>query len=96
MIPETPVNPAPDEHQGRLLRNLLAMRTSLAITQMQTGRCGRHLEEIDEALAGLGHDMQSTVARAADRMRRAALLPRLVSKRSHGAHRPSARAIPRG
>lgn len=83
------------ERNARLVRNLLALRTVLALEQMQTGRWSERIEEIDAELAALGHDMKSIAAAAADGLRRSFLLPRLVSRRSRAAHRPSARAVPR-
>ena len=87
--------PSTEESKARLVRNLLALRTVLALEQMQTGRWSDRIEEIDEELASLGHDMKSTAACAADGLRRMFLLPRLVKRRSRAAHRPSARAVPR-
>lgn len=86
------------DHDGqmRLVRNLMAMRMVLSIDQMQTGKWGEHIEELDEALAGLGHDMKSTAACAAEGLRRTFLLPRLVNQRSRAARRPSPRAVPQG
>jgi hypothetical protein len=82
-----------DENHARLVRNLLALRTVLALDQMQTGRWSERIEEIDQELASLGHDMKSTAACAADGLRRSFLLPRLVNRRLHGNHRsPSRRA----
>lgn len=86
--------PSTEESKARLVRNLLALRTVLALEQMQTGRWSDRIEEIDEELAALGHDMKSTAACAADGLRRMFLLPRLVKRRSRAAHRPSARAVP--
>jgi hypothetical protein len=86
--------PSSEECNARLVRNLLALRTVLALEQMQTGRWSDRIEEIDEELAALGHDMKSTTACAADGLRRMFLLPRLVKRRSRAAHRPSARAVP--
>ena len=86
--------PSTEESKARLVRNLLALRTVLALEQMQTGRWSDRIEEIDEELASLGHDMKSTAACAADGLRRMFLLPRLVKRRSRAAHRPSARAVP--
>jgi hypothetical protein len=88
------VNSAFDDKR-RLVRNLLALRMVLAMDQMQTGKWMEHIEDIDETLAGLGHDMKSTAACAADSMRRATLLPHLVSGRTRARRRPSARAAPR-
>ena len=86
--------PSTEESKARLVRNLLALRTVLALEQMQTGRGSDRIEEIDQELAALGHDMKSTAACAADGLRRMFLLPRLVKRRSRAAHRPSARAVP--
>jgi transposase len=81
----------PDDHTARLVRNLLALRTVLSMDQMQTGRWGDRIEEIDQELASLGHDMKSTAACAAEGLRRSFLLPRLMNRRTH--HRsPSRRA----
>ncbi|RYF16772.1 MAG: hypothetical protein EOO30_09700 [Comamonadaceae bacterium] len=74
--------PATEEHNARLVRNLLALRTVLAMDQMQTGRWADRIEEIDEELAALGHDMKSTAACAMDGLRRSFLLPRLMSRRA--------------
>lgn len=79
------------EHDARLVRNLLALRAVLAVDQMQTGRWRERIEEIDEELAGLGHDMKSTAACAAEGLRRSFLLPRLVSRRARAKH-PASRA----
>jgi hypothetical protein len=65
------------DRNARLVRNLLALRMVLALDQMQTGRWADRIEEIDQELAGLGHDMKSTAACAADGLRRAFMLPRL-------------------
>ena len=95
--PGKTVNPASgnnDGHKGRLVRNLMALRMVLSIEQMQTGKWMEHIEDIDETLAGLGHDMKSTAACAADSMRRAILLPRLVSGRTRARPRLSPRAVP--
>lgn len=78
----------PDVRTARLVRNLLALRMVLAMDQMQTGRGSERIEEIDQELARLGHDMKSTAACAAEGMRRTFLLPRLVSRRNRGAHCP--------
>ena len=80
----------PDDRNARLVRNLLALRTVLSMDQMQTGRWTERIEEIDEELATLGHDMKSTAACAVEGLRRSFLLPRLVGRRSR--HR---RAAPR-
>jgi hypothetical protein len=85
----------PEDRDARLVRNLLALRTVLAMDQMQTGRWSERIEELDQELASLGHDMKSTAASAADGLRRSFLLPRLVNRRKRAAHRPSARATPR-
>jgi len=85
----------PEDREARLVRNLLALRTVLTADQMQTGRCSERIEELDEELARLGHDMHSTVACALESLRRAFLLPRLVRRRTSEAPRPSARAVPR-
>lgn len=74
--------PATEERNARLVRNLLALRTVLAMDQMQTGRWADRIEEIDEELAALGHDMKSTAACAMDGLRRSFLLPRLMSRRA--------------
>jgi hypothetical protein len=65
----------------------------LAMDQMQTGRWSDRIDEIDEELKVLGHDMKSTAACAADGLRRTFLLPRLVNRRNRTAHRN--RAVPR-
>ncbi len=81
----------PEDRNARLVRNLLALRMVLAMDQMQTGRWSDRIEEIDQELASLGHDMKSTAACAAEGLRRSFLLPRLVNRRTH--HRsPSRRA----
>ena len=77
----TPNSIPDDDRNARLVRNLLALRTVLAMDQMQTGKWGDRIEEIDQELASLGHDMQSTAGRAADSLRRAFVLPRLVNRR---------------
>ena len=85
----------PDEDRNaRLVRNLLALRMVLAMDQMQTGRWADRIEELDEELATLGHDMKSTAASATDSLRRTFLLPRLVNRRKRAARRPSDRAVP--
>jgi hypothetical protein len=84
-----------EDRNARLVRNLLALRMVLSIDQMQTGKWGDRIEEIDEELAALGHDMKSTAACATESLRRTFLLPRLVNRRSRAAHRPPARAVPR-
>ena len=78
-----------EDRNARLVRNLLALRMVLALDQMQTGRWSDRIEEIDEELAALGHDMKSTAACAADGLRRTFLLPRLVNRRKR-AHRAPA------
>jgi hypothetical protein len=88
-------NNFPEDRQARLVRNLLALRMVLAMDQMQTGRWGERIEELDQELASLGHDMKSTAASASDSLRRTFLLPRLVNRRKRATHRPSARAVPR-
>ena len=85
----------PEERNARLVRNLLALRTVLAMDQMQTGRWGDRIEEIDQELATLGHDMKSTAACAADGLRRSFLLPHLMSRRNRGLHRSGARRTTR-
>ena len=84
----------PEDRDARLVRNLLALRTVLAMDQMQTGRWSERIEELDQELASLGHDMKSTAATATESLRRTFLLPRLVNRRKRAAHRPSARATP--
>jgi len=86
--------PTTEDCNARLVRNLLAVRMVLAMEQMETGRWSDRIEEIDEELASLGHDMKSTAACAADGLRRTFLLPRLVNRRKRAARRPSARAVP--
>ena len=83
-----------EERNNRLVRNLLALRTVLALDQMQTGRWSERIEEIDQELAQLGHDMKSTAACAVEGLRRSFLLPRLVKRRNRAGHRPSPRATP--
>ncbi|NML42138.1 hypothetical protein HHL11_00155 [Ramlibacter sp. G-1-2-2] len=73
---------SPDERNARLVRNLLALRTVLSMDQMQTGRWGDRIAEIDEELAALGHDMKSTAACAVEGLRRSYMLPRLVGRRA--------------
>ena len=85
-----------EEEQTRLVRNLMALRMVLSMDQMQTGKWSEHIEELDEALAGLGHDMKSTAACAAEGLRRTFLLPRLVSQRTRAGRRPSRQAVPQG
>lgn len=77
---------SPEDRNARLVRNLLALRIVLAMDQMQTGRWSDRIEEIDQELASLGHDMKSTAACAADGLRRSFLLPRLVSRRARAKH----------
>jgi hypothetical protein len=84
--------PIDEERNARLVRNLLALRMVLAMDQMQTGRWSDRIEELDEELANLGHDMKSTAASAADGLRRTALLPRLVKRRVRSNHRAATRA----
>lgn len=79
MTPATPTSN--HERDARLVRNLLALRMVLAMDQMQTGRWSDRIEELDEELANLGHDMKSTVASAVEGLRRSVLLPRLVKQR---------------
>ena len=83
----------PDDRRARLVRNLLALRTVLAMEQMQTGRWSERIEEIDQELATLGHDMKSTAAFATESLRRTFLLPRLVSRRKRATHRPAGRPV---
>lgn len=78
----TGTSTSPETRTARLVRNLLALRMVLSMDQMQTGKWGDRIEEIDEELANLGHDMNSTAARATEGLRRTFLLPRLVSRRS--------------
>jgi hypothetical protein len=75
-----------EDRTARLVRNLLALRMVLAMEQMQTGRWSERIQELDEELASLGHDMKSTAACAADGLRRTFLLPRLVNRRKRAAH----------
>lgn len=84
----------PEDHNARLVRNLLALRTVLAMEQMQTGRWSERIEELDQELATLGHDMKSTAATASDSLRRTFLLPHLIKRRKRAAHRPSGQAVP--
>ena len=86
----------PGDRTARLVRNLLALRMVLFMDQMETGKWGERIEEIDEELATLGHDMKSTAACAADGLRRTYLLPRLVSRRKRGTHRTQAGAPAQG
>lgn len=100
MLPASQENDAvddtrfPEDRNARLVRNLLALRTVLSMDQMQTGRWGERIEEIDEELATLGHDMKSTAATATESLRRTFLLPRLVNRRKRAGHRPAAQAVP--
>ena len=82
--------PSHEDRDARLVRNLLALRMVLAMEQMETGRWSDRIEEIDEELATLGHDMKSTAACAAEGLRRTFLLPRLVNRRKRSAHRARA------
>ena len=77
----------PEEGNDRLIRNLLALRMVLSMDQMQTGRWSDRIEELDQELASLGHDMKSTAASAADGLRRSFLLPRLMNRRKRTGHR---------
>ena len=77
---------SPQDRTARLVRNLLALRTVLCMEQMQTGRWSERIEELDQELASLGHDMKSTTACAADGLRRSFLLPRLAVRRKRAAH----------
>ena len=86
---------SPEDRDARLVRNLLALRMVLAMDQMQTGRWSDRIEELDQELASLGHDMKSTAASATESLRRTFLLPRLVNRRKRATHRPPARAVPR-
>ena len=70
----------PEDRDARLVRNLLALRRVLAMEQMQTGRGSERIQELDEELASLGHDMGSTAATATESLRRTFLLPRLRSR----------------
>ena len=70
------------EDRARLVRNLLALRSVLSVEQMQTGKWDSRIEELDEELATLGHDMTSTVACAVEGLRRTFLLPRMITRRS--------------
>ena len=69
------------DRNARLVRNLLALRSRLCLDQMQTGRWAERIEEIDEELAALGHDMKSTTACEVESLRRSFLLPRMVQQR---------------
>jgi hypothetical protein len=84
----------PEDRNARLVRNLLALRMVLAMDQMQTGRWADRIEEIDQELATLGHDMKSTAASATESLRRTFLLPRLVNRRKRASHRPPGRTVP--
>jgi len=68
------------EDRARLVRNLLALRMVLAMDQVQSGKWDPRIDELDDELASLGHDMQSTVARAAEGLRRAVLVSRLLKR----------------
>jgi len=68
------------EDRARLVRNLLALRTVLAMDQLQTGKCDARIDELDDELASLGHDMQSTVARASEGLRRSFLVSRMLQR----------------
>jgi hypothetical protein len=81
------------DREARLVRNLLALRMLLSMDQMQTGKWGDRIEELDEELASLGHDMKSTAACAAEGLRRTFLLPRLANRRSRPVRRAT-RAAP--
>lgn len=84
----SPASPNPNhERDARLVRNLLALRMVLAMDQMQTGRWSDRIQEIDDELANLGHDMKSTLASATEGLRRSVLLPRLVNRRVRANHR---------
>jgi hypothetical protein len=76
-----------EERNARLVRNLLALRMVLALDQMQTGRRSERIEEIDQELAILGHDMTSTAACAAEGLRRTFLLPRLANRKTRSRQR---------
>ena len=84
--------PSTEERNARLVRNLLALRMVLCLDQMQTGRWSERIEEIDQELATLGHDMKSTADCAVDGLRRSFLLPRLVNRRKRAGHRPAREA----
>lgn len=79
----------PEDRKARLVRNLLALRTVLSLDQIQTGKWSERIEEIDEELASLGHDMKSTAACAMDGLRRSFLLPRLVTRKTRAKRRQS-------
>ena len=85
----------PEDRNARLVRNLLALRTVLCMDQMQTGRWSERIEELDQELAALGHDMKSTAATATESLRRTFLLTRLVNRRKR-AHRNPGRPVPQG
>ena len=87
----SPYNP-----KVRLVRNLLAMRMVLSVEQMQTGKWNDHIEDIDEHLHGLGHDMKSIAARAADGLHRSLVLPRLLSGKTATRRRPAPRTALQG
>lgn len=82
-----------DDRNARLVRNLLALRTVLCMDQMQTGRWSERIEELDQELAALGHDMKSTAATATESLRRTFLLTRLVNRRKRS-HRKPERPVP--
>src|SRR5437763_16547228 len=85
----------PADRNARLVRNLLALRMVRAMDQMQTGRWADRIEELDQELASLGHDMKSTAAAATDSLRRTFLLPRLMNRRKRPSHRSnSGRGVP--
>ena len=87
---------SPEDRTARLVRNLLALRTVLSMEQMQTGRWSERIEELDQELASLGHDMTSTVACATEGLRRTVLLSRLASRRQRGsAHRTAGKDLAR-
>jgi hypothetical protein len=71
-----------EDRTARLVRNLLALRMVLSMDQMQTGKWDKRIEELDEELASLGHDMNSTANRASEGLRRTFLLPRLIGRRA--------------
>jgi hypothetical protein len=81
---------SPNRPSARLVRNLLALRMGLALDQMQTGRWSDRIEELDQELATLGHDMKSTAAAASESLRRTLLLPRLVERRRRSVRQPAA------
>ena len=84
----------PEDRNARLVRNLLALRAVLSMEQMQTGRWSERIEELDQELARLGHDMKSTAAFATECLRRTFLLPRLVTRRKRAAHGPAKQPLP--